>query len=132
VTSCVQHVLILAFIAQQAPVPSAPAPSAVAIEKASVAKNADGQRPRPVLVLAVAPEFTERAGKQHVSGNVEVSTLVDRNGIPQNVMVVHGLGLGLDEKAVEAVRQYRFKPALSKEGVPVPMTVHLTVSFQLN
>jgi TonB family protein len=50
--------------------------------------------------------------------------------VPQNVHVVRPLGKGLDEKAIEAVRQYRFKPAMY-EGHPVPAEVNIEVNFKI-
>ena len=61
-----------------------------------------------------------------------VSLIVDANGNPQNVHVVRSLGMGLDEKALEAVRQYKFKPAMDQvthKAVPVPINVE--VRFRL-
>ncbi len=126
-----QQILVLVVLSQQAPIPAAPAPSEAALEKARAASVVEGPRPRPVLVSMASPEFTEKARKKHFGGNVEISTLVDTNGIPQNVTVVHGVGMGLDEKAVEAVRQYRFKPALSNDGTPIPMTINISVNFRI-
>ena len=78
-----QQLLVLASLLQQAPVPSTPSPSAAAQEKANAASVADGPRPNPVVVSTVNPDYTEKARKKHVSGNVEISTLVDTNGVPQ-------------------------------------------------
>ena len=56
--------------------------------------------------------------------------IVDAAGHPQRVRVLRGIGMGLDEKAIEAVRQYRFKPAM--EGAkPVPVEVNIDVNFQI-
>lgn len=56
--------------------------------------------------------------------------MVDEDGNPQNVRVIRPLGMGLDEKAIEAVRRYRFNPAL-KDGVPVPVEIKVEVNFRL-
>ena len=74
----------------------------------------------PVVLFQPEPEFSEEARKAKVAGNVLVYLQVDQQGHPQHVRVVRGIGLGLDEKAVEAVRQYKFKPAM-KDGHPVPV-----------
>jgi periplasmic protein TonB len=55
---------------------------------------------------------------------------VDKNGNPSDVKVVRGIGHGLDEKAVEAVRQYKFKPA-TKDGDPVMVDLYINVNFQI-
>jgi thiol-disulfide isomerase/thioredoxin len=57
-----------------------------------------------------------------------VNLIVDPHGVPQNVHVLRGLGMGLDEKAVEAVRQYRFKPAM-EHGKPVAVEMNAEVNF---
>ncbi len=84
----------------------------------------------PVVIYSVEPEFSEEARKAKVAGNVLVAIIVDANGHPQNVRVIRGIGMGLDEKAVEAVRQYRFKPAMMG-GKPVAVEVNFDVNFQI-
>jgi protein TonB len=49
---------------------------------------------------------------------------------PENVHVLRGLGNGLDDKAVEAVRQYRFTPAM-EDGKPVPVSLNIEVDFRI-
>jgi len=63
-------------------------------------------------------------------GVVTVSIIVDTNGRPQNVHVTRGVGMGLDEKAMEAVRQYRFKPA-RENGKPVAVYLNVEVNFEI-
>ena len=63
-------------------------------------------------------------------GIVLVTLVVDANGNPQNVHLVRGVGMGLDEKALEAVRQYKFKPA-RYNGKPVPVQLNVEVNFQI-
>ncbi len=84
----------------------------------------------PVLVSQVDPEFSEEARKAKFSGNVEVYLWVDESGNPSHVKVVRGVGMGLDEKAIEAVRQYKFKPAL-QNGKPVKVDLYVDVNFQI-
>lgn len=84
----------------------------------------------PQLIYQVEPEFSEEARKAKVAGNVLVTLVVDTSGHPQRVRVLRGIGMGLDEKAVEAVRQYRFKPAM-EGNKPVPVEVNIDVNFQI-
>jgi len=84
----------------------------------------------PVLTYSVEPEFSEEARKAKQAGNVLVGLIVDQQGRPQNVHVVRGVGMGLDEKAMEAVRQYRFKPAM-EGGKPVAVQLNVEVNFQI-
>ncbi|HXC94665.1 MAG TPA: energy transducer TonB [Edaphobacter sp.] len=84
----------------------------------------------PVLIYSVEPEFSEEARKAKVAGNVLVNLWVDTSGNPSHVHVVRGVGMGLDEKAVEAVKQYKFKPAM-ENGKPVLVELNVEVNFQI-
>jgi len=84
----------------------------------------------PVVLFAPVPEFSEEARKAKVSGNVLVYLQVDELGRPTHIRVLRGIGLGLDQKAIEAVRQYRFKPAL-EDGKPVPVELQVEVNFNI-
>jgi len=84
----------------------------------------------PVLTFKVDPEFSEEARKAKFSGNVQVYLWVDEQGNPTHVRVIRGVGMGLDEKAVEAVRQYKFKPA-TQNGKPVKVDLYIDVNFQI-
>jgi len=84
----------------------------------------------PVLIHRGEPEYSEAARKAKISGVVMVSLQVEADGTPSNVRVERGLGYGLDEKAVEAVRKYRFKPAM-RNGQPVAVPVHIEIVFRL-
>ena len=84
----------------------------------------------PIATYTPDPEFSEEARKAKFSGNVMVSLIVDPNGKPRNVHVLRGVGMGLDQKAVEAVEQYKFKPAM-KDGKPVAVYVNIEVNFQI-
>jgi protein TonB len=85
---------------------------------------------KPVVLYSVEPEFSEEARKAKFSGNVEVYLWVDEDGKPSHIRIVRGVGMGLDDKAVEAVRQYRFKPAM-KDGKPVKVDLYIDVNFQI-
>jgi protein TonB len=84
----------------------------------------------PVVLFAPEPEFSEEARKAKVAGNVLVYLQVDAQGRPQHVRVLRGIGLGLDEKAMEAVRQYKFKPAM-ENGHAVAVEMNVEVNFQI-
>jgi protein TonB len=85
---------------------------------------------QPVVLFSPEPEFSEEARKAKFMGVVLVNLVVDANGHPQNVHVLRGVGMGLDEKAVEAVKLYRFKPAM-KAGKPVAVELNVEVNFQI-
>ena len=88
----------------------------------------------PVLVSAVEPKMSEEVRHAHFKGQVLVKINVDKNGNPTHIHVIrrigaNGIGMGLDESAVEAVRQYKFKPAM-KNGKPVMVEMNIEVNFQ--
>jgi protein TonB len=85
----------------------------------------------PVPLNSVEAEFSDEARRAKYQGVCLISLIVDAQGNPQNPRVVRALGLGLDEKALEAVRKYKFKPAY-KQGVgPVPVMITVEVNFRL-
>ena len=84
----------------------------------------------PVPIYAPDPEFSEEARKAKFSGNVEVYLWVDEQGNPSHIKIARGVGMGLDEKAIEAVRQYKFKPAM-QNGKPVKVDLYIEVNFQI-
>jgi len=84
----------------------------------------------PVPLNFVEAEFSDEARRAHFEGVCLVSLIVDTHGNPVNLRVVRSLGHGLDEKALEAVRKWHFKPAM-KAGVPVPVMITVEVNFRL-
>jgi protein TonB len=84
----------------------------------------------PTIIYQPEPEFSEEARKAKFQGVVTVSIIVDAQGRPQNVHVTRGVGMGLDEKAMEAVRQYRFKPG-TENGKPVATYLNVEVNFEI-
>jgi periplasmic protein TonB len=84
----------------------------------------------PVVIYQVDPEFSEEARKAKFMGVVTVNLIVDEKGMPKNVHVLRGVGMGLDEKAREAVMQYKFKPAM-EGGKPVAVELNIEVNFQI-
>jgi len=84
----------------------------------------------PVPIFEVDPQFSEEARKAKFSGNVEIYLIVDEHGNPTHIRVTRGAGMGLDEKAIEAVRQYKFKPG-TLNGKPVKVDLYIDVEFNL-
>ncbi|HTZ58470.1 MAG TPA: M56 family metallopeptidase [Acidobacteriaceae bacterium] len=85
----------------------------------------------PTLIYAPNPQYTEKARKAKYQGVCVIALIVDAAGNPQRVLVVRHLGMGLDQKAVEAVKQYRFDPAMLN-GKPVPVEVNIEVNFRVS
>lgn len=84
----------------------------------------------PRLLYDPAPEFSEAARKAHHQGVCELRLIVGSDGNPRDIRITHPLGMGLDEKSVEAVRTWRFEPA-RRDGRPVAVEISVTVSFSL-
>src|SRR5271157_3947867 len=84
----------------------------------------------PKVLYEPDPEYSEEARKAKYQGTVVLFLVVDAAGRPQQIHVQHALGMGLDEKAIEAVRQWRFDPA-KKDGQPVPVMISVEVNFRL-
>jgi protein TonB len=84
----------------------------------------------PQAISAPDPDYTEEARRAKKQGTCVLWLIVDSAGHPRDIRVVRGLGLGLDAKAVDAVRQRRFQPAL-KDGKPVDVQISVEVEFHL-
>jgi len=84
----------------------------------------------PQAISAPDPDYTEEARRAKKQGTCVLWLIVDAAGRPRDIKVVRGLGLGLDAKAMEAVRQWRFQPAL-KDGKPVDVQISVEVEFHL-
>ncbi len=84
----------------------------------------------PSVLSKVEPEYSEEARKAKWQGTVVLQLVVDEKGRPQNLKVTRSLGLGLDQKAIEAVEKWTFKPGM-KDGKPVPVIATIEVNFRL-
>jgi TonB family protein len=84
----------------------------------------------PVPIVTPEAEFSDEARRSKYQGICMISIIVDAQGYPRNPRVLRSLGMGLDEKALEAVQKYRFKPA-TKDGKPVASMINVEVNFRL-
>src|SRR5215469_1816223 len=84
----------------------------------------------PSVLHKVEPEYSEEARKAKYQGTVLLYIEVDPSGRATNIKVQRSLGLGLDEKAIEAVKQWKFKPGY-KDGKPVTVAATIEVNFRL-
>ena len=84
----------------------------------------------PLVLYKVEPEFSDEARKAKYQGTVLLTIEVGEDGKPHKLQVLRGLGLGLDEKAIEAVSRWKFKPAL-RNGRPVRAAATIEVNFRL-
>jgi TonB family protein len=85
---------------------------------------------KPVRLSSPHPGYTEAARKNHIQGTVTLRMLVGADGAVEAVRVIRGLPDGLTERAIEAARQAKFKPA-TKDGKPVPYWIILLMEFNI-
>jgi protein TonB len=84
----------------------------------------------PSILYKVEPEYSEEARKAKFQGTVLLFVVVDEKGNPRDIKILRPLGLGLDQKAVEAVEKWKFSPG-NKDGKPVPVQAQIEVNFRL-
>ena len=84
----------------------------------------------PVLIKEVKPNYTEGAMRRKVQGTVELSAVVTKDGDVGGVSVIQSLDPELDEEAIKAAKQWRFRPG-TKDGKPVNVQVSIVLTFTL-
>jgi TonB family protein len=84
----------------------------------------------PVLLSKVEPEYSEQARQEKLQGSVQLYVQISPTGNPTGIRVVKSLGSGLDQKAMEAIKRWRFKPGM-KDGQPVAVEATIDVNFKL-
>ena len=84
----------------------------------------------PRAIRKIDPHYTDNARQAHVQGTVVLYAEIGADGLAHHVRVIRGLGYGLDGKAIEALRLWRFAPAL-KDGVPVATPATIEIPFRL-
>jgi protein TonB len=92
--------------------------------------RAGGGVSQPAVIFKVDPEYSEEARKAKYSGTVMLAVIVDAEGHARDIHVVKSLGMGLDEKAIEAVEKWKFKPGM-KGGQAVNVRATIEVNFRL-
>jgi TonB family protein len=85
----------------------------------------------PVVLYEPEAEFSDEARRAKYQGVCIITLIVDKDGNPQNPHVTRALGMGLDEKALEAVRKYKFKPAMKDGKTPVSVMLSIEVNFRM-
>jgi TonB family protein len=84
----------------------------------------------PKKISGATPQYSEAARKEQVQGSVLLSALVGEDGTVQDVKLETSLHPDLDQAAMDAVRSWRFEPAM-KDGAPIPLNIHIGLSFHL-
>jgi len=110
-------ILALTFFLAQATVPP------------DVFRVGNGVAP-PTVLTRVDPEYSDEARQAKLQGAVILEAIISEEGIPKVTRVVRSLGLGLDENAVAAIEQWRFRPGM-KDGRPVKVALNIEVTFNL-
>lgn len=114
---------------------SQPSSGAVSKPGASVMEICDLNHPPPCAapprpIEQPEAHYSSKARKKKINGYVSLVVIVAKDGLPHDIQVARGLGYGLDEEAVKAVRKWKFAPA-TFDGVPVPVRLHVDVSFRI-
>ena len=84
----------------------------------------------PSVLKRVEPQYTEAARRARCEGTVVLEAIVKRDGTVDILRVVRSLGFGLDENAIQALKQWRFKPGM-RNGIPVDVALNIEVNFNL-
>jgi len=85
----------------------------------------------PSCLLCPRADFSDEAVKAKYQGVVVLIAIITPDGRATEIHISKGLGLGLDQKAIDAVRNWRFKPALGPDGKPAAVRVPIEVEFHL-
>jgi len=101
-----------------------------AAAQGQVYKMRDERVVAPVVIKEVKPSYTEGAMRRKVQGVVEMTTVVRENGKPDTIEIVRSLDPELDGQAIEALRQWEFKPG-TLDGKPVNVSVNIEMTFTL-
>ena len=84
----------------------------------------------PKAIRSPNPEYTKEARKAKRQGTVVLWMVVGADGVPRDIRITRPLEAGLDQKAIEAVRRWRFQPA-TKDGAPVAVQINVEINFRL-
>jgi TonB family protein len=95
----------------------------------SIKVLSEGMMP-PKVLNSIDPSSNEYAQKYGIAGMELLRTVVDASGVPRQMAIARPIGFGLDEKAVDAVKNSHFKPAMLN-GQPVPVVIDLVVTFRI-
>ena len=85
----------------------------------------------PEVTYRTVPAYSADALRIGLEGHVILAVEIRTDGIPQNIRVIQGLGAGLDEQALDCLRQWRFRPALGPYGNPVRAHATIEIVFSL-
>jgi TonB family protein len=123
--------LCAAVLAQETHAKAPPSGPTVLVNGVSepVYRVRDGVKP-PRIVYSPEPYFSDEVDRRKIQGAVTLDVVVTSAGKPTLIRVIQGLGDGLDEKAIETVSKWKFRPA-TKDGAPVSVEIAVQVDFHV-
>ena len=95
-----------------------------------IGRSAEGEIVPPKLLEKVEPVYTQEAKAAKLAGTMRVYVEIATDGRAYNMRIVQGLGLGLEDAAVDAISQWRFQPA-TRDGIPVPAQATVEINWRL-
>jgi TonB family protein len=104
--------------------------TAVGLAKTCSEKNPPPCATPPRPVFSPPPEYSSKARNAHYQGVCTLGVIVETNGRASDIRVLSSLGMGLDEKAIEAVKHWKFKPAM-QDGKLVRVEIAVEIAFHL-
>jgi len=118
-------VLVISSTHGQQPAP----PEGTALPASQLARSGVS---RPTPLNSVEAEYSEEARQKRLNGLCLVSLTVDVQGMPQNIKLVRCSDPSFEENSLKAVTKYRFKPAMTQQGTPVPVLITVEINFQID
>jgi TonB family protein len=97
---------------------------------ATAAFRAGGDVKAPTLLAKVEPEYSDDARQAKYQGTVVIYAVIGTDGLAHDMRVIKGLGLGLDDKAIEAIQRWHFRPG-TRNGETVNVAATIEVNFRL-
>lgn len=85
----------------------------------------------PVPINNIEAEFSDEARAKNINGRCFLSAIIDLNGIPENIIIIHCSDPSFAQNSLAAVAKYRFKPAMTEDGKPVSVNIHIVIKYML-
>lgn len=132
--SCLIAVTLFCAMAADGPAQTAASTASDATPTGGYYRIGRGVTP-PRVTYQASPEYSDEARAAGLEGTCILALVVGADGKPRKIVVKRSLGLGLDEKAIEALQNFRFKPGhMMNEGrqKPVAVMVRAEITFRLS
>ena len=110
---------------------TAVSPDPIPSPKDGIAKAGIGGVSVPICTYCPDPLYSPKARAAKLQGTVVLDVVVTAEGRTEQIIVSKSLGMGLDENAITAVKEWKFKPAIGPDGKPVPVRIPIVVTFRL-